>query len=66
MIRDNLECMRVVIRGYKRENESVDELVERIKADNTIMTALLNTNPNLNNVGVVRELISNDSFKKSL
>ncbi len=66
MIKDNLECMRVVLRGYRRENESVDDLIDRVKSDNTIITTLLNTNPNLCNVGLVKELITDESFKKSL
>lgn len=66
MIKDNLECMRVVLRGYRRENESVDDLIDRVKSDNTIIATLLNTNPNLCNVGLVKELITDESFKKSL
>lgn len=66
MIKDNLECMRVILRGCRRENESVDDLIDRVKSDNTIITTLLNTNPNLCNSGLVKELITDESFKKSL
>lgn len=66
MVKDNLECMRVVLRGCRKENESVDDLIDRVKSDNTILTTLLHTNPNFYNAGLVKELITNESFKKSL
>lgn len=63
---DNLECMRIVIRGARRDNENTDDLIDRVKSDNTILTTLINSNPNFNNVGLVKDLIGKESFKKSL
>lgn len=63
---DNLEPMRIVLRRYRKPGESVDQLIERIVNDTTAMTTLVNLNPNMSNAGLIKALITDEDFKRSL
>lgn len=64
--KDYYSVLRVLINSHRLPGESNDELVKRVLSDNSIFTALVNSEPIFSNASLLKALLITPQFISTL
>lgn len=63
---DYYSVLRILINSHRLPGESNDELVRRVLSDNSIFTALVNSEPIFSNASLLKALLASPQFISTL
>lgn len=61
---DYYSTLRIMINGYRKPNETNEELIDRVVNDSSIFNTLVNAEPFFSNAALLKALLTSPDFIK--